>query len=74
MGVRIHHVLAVVCLGACVATAVSAKRAAGAPGGVPPAAVGYHGAWELYRTLAVFFGKRALASEARYWEVIRHGG
>lgn len=75
MGVRVHHVLAVACLGVCVLTAVSAKRASGVPGaGMPPAAVGYHGAMELYRNLALFFGKRALANEARYWEVIRHGG
>lgn len=70
---KIHHVLAVVCVGACVATAYGARRTAGPAAQVPPAAVGYHGAWELYRNLAVFFGKRALQAEARYWEVVRHG-
>ncbi|WP_371591256.1 hypothetical protein [Streptomyces sp. NBC_00470] len=70
---KVHHVLAVVCLGACVASAVGARRAAGSGSEVPAAAVGYHGAMELYRNLAVFFGKRALEAEARYWEVVRHG-
>lgn len=70
----VYQVFALVCVGACVATAVSAKRRSATPGGVPAAAVGYHGAWELYRTLAVFFGKQALRAEASYWEVIRNGG
>lgn len=69
---KVQHVLAVVFLGAAVASAVGARRAAGAAS-VPAEAVAFHGAAELYRNLAVFFGKRALAAEARYWEVVRNG-
>lgn len=56
----------------CVAAAVSARRKA-PPGALPADAVAYHGAWQLYRNLAVYFGKRALVAEARYWEVVGHG-
>jgi hypothetical protein len=70
--VKIQHVLTVVFLGAAVAASVGARRAASGAA-VPPEAVAFHGASELYRTLAVFFGKGALAAEARYWEVVGHG-
>lgn len=69
---KVHHVLVVVFAGAALATAYGARRAAGAGAQVPAAAVGYHGAWELYRNLALYFGKRALVAEARYWEVVKH--
>ena len=30
----------------------------------------YHGAMQLYRTLATFFGKKAMLAEAAYWKAI----
>jgi len=55
------------------AAMVGARRSAGAGATVPPDAVAWHGASELYRNLALYFGKRALACEARYWEAVKHG-
>lgn len=69
---KIQHVLAAVFLGAAVASVIGARRVAGASS-VPAEAVAFHGAAELYRSLALFFGKRALAAESRYWEAVRHG-
>lgn len=68
------HVFAVLALAMVAATVSSARRAArDVPGAVPADAVAYHGAMELYRTLAVYFGKKAMAAELRYREVIDHG-
>lgn len=36
-----------------------------------PRAVAYHGAMSLYRTLAVFFGNRALEAERSYWDAVK---
>jgi hypothetical protein len=70
--VKIQHVLTIVFLGAAVASVAGARRAASGAS-VSPEAVAFHGATELYRTLAVFFGNQALRAEARYWEAVRHG-
>lgn len=70
---KFHHVLAAACVTAALVSAYGARRAAGPGTQVPPAAVGYHGAMELYRNLALYFGKRALQAEARYWEAVKHG-
>lgn len=70
---KTYQVLAVVCGVAALATAYGARRAAGANATVPAEAVAWHGATELYRNLALYFGKRALVCEARYWEVVKHG-
>lgn len=67
---RMHHVLLAITAAAALASAVGARRAAGAAT-VSPEAVAFHGAAELYRNLAMFFGKRALACEARYWEAVK---
>lgn len=71
---KAYHVLFVLCAGAAVATAYGARRAATSGATVPPEAVAWHGAAELYRNLALHFGKRALICEARYWEVVKHAG
>lgn len=71
---KTYQVLAVVLGTAAVVTAYGARRAAGSGATVPAEAVAWHGAAELYRNLAVFFGQRALTCEARYWEVVKHGG
>ncbi len=69
---KFQHVLALVCVGAAAVSAYGARRAAGdAP--VSAEAAAYHGAAELYRGLALYFGKRALACEARYWEAVGNG-
>lgn len=70
---KFSHVLAVVCLGAAVASAYGARRAAWAGATVPAEAVALHGAAELYRSLAVFFGKQALRAEANYWKAVGNG-
>jgi hypothetical protein len=60
-----------VAVGAVVAVAYAVtrpERDAGA--NVPPGAAGWHGAMELYRTLALWAGKRALAAEMHYWEAV----
>lgn len=72
MKIRVQDVLTIVFLGAAIASVAGARRAA-AGATVSPEAVAFHGAAELYRNLAMFFGKRALAAEARYWEAVRHG-
>lgn len=51
-------------------TAASAQRAAAGVGTATPDAVAYHGAWQLYRRLAVFFGTRALLAEHAYWRAV----
>jgi hypothetical protein len=37
---------------------------------VPPNAVGWHGAMEVYRTLAQWAGRRAMLAELHYWEAV----
>ena len=37
---------------------------------VPPNAVGWHGAMEVYRNVALWAGKRALQAEMKYWEAV----
>lgn len=68
-----HHIVLVAVAGLAVAAVVGARRAAPAAAQVPAEAAAFHGAWHLYRNLAIYFGKRALVAEARYWEVIGHG-
>jgi hypothetical protein len=70
---KVNHVLALVCLGAAVASVYGARRAATGGATVSAEAAAFHGAAELYRTLAMFFGKQALRAEARYWEAIKNG-
>lgn len=70
---RVHHVLLVVCAAAAVASAYGARRAATSGAQVSPEAVAFHGAAELYRNLALFFGKQALRAEAHYWKAVGHG-
>lgn len=68
--VKIGHMLLVVCAAAAVASAYGARRTAGTRT-VSAEAVAFHGAAELYRNLALHFGKRALICEARYWEAVK---
>jgi hypothetical protein len=37
---------------------------------VPPGAVGWHGAMELYRNVALWAGKRAMVAELNYWKAV----
>ncbi len=37
---------------------------------VPPVAAGWHGAMELYRSLALWAGKRAMLAELHYWRAV----
>lgn len=55
-----------------VALSLSAQRAATGVGSVRGAdAVAFHGAWQMYRRLALFFGERALAAETAYWNAVK---
>lgn len=54
-----------------VAAGISAQRAARGVGEATPDAVAWHGAMNLYRNLAVFFGKQALRAEAAYWKAVQ---
>lgn len=38
---------------------------------VPSEAVGWYGAMSLYRTVALWAGKRALSAELNYWKAVR---
>lgn len=38
---------------------------------IPPEAVGWYGAMELYRSLALWAGKRAMSAEVNYWKAVR---
>lgn len=61
-------------VGALVAVALVTVAARRDCKGEPPAeAVGWYGAMELYRTLALWAGKRALSAEFNYWESINRG-
>lgn len=35
--------------------------------------VGWYGAMELYRNVALWAGKRAMAAELNYWKAVRNG-
>lgn len=37
---------------------------------MPPEAVGWYGAMELYRSLALWAGKRAMSAELNYWKAV----
>ncbi|MFF8495215.1 hypothetical protein ACF06O_30820 [Streptomyces albidoflavus] len=49
--------------------AVAGPRRDG-PAEVPPEAAGWWGAMELYRTLALWAGKRAMSAELNYWKAV----
>lgn len=70
---KVNQVLAVVCLGAAVASMYGARRAATTGATVSAEAAAFHGAAELYRSLALFFGKQALRAEAQYWKAVNNG-
>lgn len=52
--------------------AAGVARAAGkeAAGDVSTEAAGWYGATSLYRSVALWAGKRALLAEAKYWEAV----
>lgn len=70
LAVKVTHVLMVITAAAAVASAIGARRAAAAGARVSPEAVAFHGAAELYRNLALWFGKQALRAEAAYWKEV----
>lgn len=37
---------------------------------VPPEAAGWYGAMELYRSVALWAGKRAMSAEMNYWKAV----
>jgi hypothetical protein len=37
---------------------------------LPPEAVGWYGAMELYRSVAMWAGKRAMSAEMNYWKAV----
>jgi hypothetical protein len=67
---KFGQIVAVAVLAAAAASMYGARRAATAGASVPAEAAAYHGAAELYRSLAVFFGKQALRAEAHYWKAV----
>ena len=66
------HLPALVAVGALVVVAyvASARRDEGPPD-VPPDAVGWYGAMSLYRSLAMWAGKRAMSAELNYWKAVQ---
>lgn len=66
------RLVTIVALAALVVTAAAARGVQEDSGQelVPGDAAAYYGAWALYRNLAVWFGKRAMAAELRYREAI----
>lgn len=36
----------------------------------PPGAIGWHGAMEMYRKVALWAGRRAMEAEMKYWEAV----
>lgn len=60
----------VVAVAALVAVAYVATRKDPEGTNVPPAAVGWHGAMELYRNLALWAGKHAMHAELNYWKAV----
>lgn len=63
-------VVAVAALAVVAYSALSGRREQEASA-VPPEAVGWYGAMELYRNLALWAGKRAMAAELNYWKAVR---
>lgn len=49
---------------------VATRREPESGANVPPRAAGWHGAWELYRNVAMWAGKRAMQAELKYWEAV----
>lgn len=70
---KFKTVLALACLTAAAASVYGARRSAWAGAEVPPEAAAFHGAAELYRSLALFFGRQALRAEAHYWKAVGQG-
>lgn len=70
---KFSHVLVLVCLGAAAASLYGARKSAPSGAGVPAEAAAFHGAAQVYRSLAVFFGNQALRAEKHYWKVIGNG-
>jgi hypothetical protein len=70
---KFSHVLALVCLGAAAASVYGARRSAPSGSVVPADAAAFHGAAQVYRSLAVFFGNQALRAEAHYWKAVGNG-
>lgn len=63
-----------VILGALAVTVAAARgggRAAGGDELVAGEASAYYAAWSLYRSLAVWAGKRAMVAEIKYWEAVQ---
>lgn len=47
-----------------------ANKGREAAGDVPPQAAGWYGAMSLYRTVALWAGRRALTAENEYWKAV----
>lgn len=62
-------VLAVAALGAAVYAATRGEQESAV--NIPPRAVGWHGAMDLYHRIAMWAGRRAMAAENKYWEAVR---
>jgi hypothetical protein len=62
--------LSIALVGFTLCAAVSAQRAAKGVGTARPEAAAFYGAMQLYRNLAIYFGKRALLAEAAYWRAV----
>lgn len=67
MGTRMTLVVTLAVL----AVAVSAQRSAAGVGTASSDAVAHHGAWQMYRRLALYFGRQALRAEANYWQAVK---
>lgn len=62
--------LQVTAVGALVVMAYFAMRKAPEAGAPAPRAAGWHGAMELYRSVAMWAGKRSMQAELKYWEAV----
>lgn len=62
-------VVAVAALAVVAYTATSGRRETEA-GDIPAQAVGWYGAWEMYRTVALWAGRRAMEAELNYWKAV----
>lgn len=67
---KFRHVLALAVITAAAASVYGARRAAPLHSGVPAEAAAFHGAAELYKRLALFFGHQALRAEQSYWKAV----
>ncbi|MER7953071.1 hypothetical protein ABTY59_37400 [Streptomyces sp. NPDC096079] len=61
-------IMAAACLLVVAGTCRAVSRQAA--GDVPAEAAGWYGAMSLYRTVAVWAGKRAMLAEVHYWEAV----